>query len=552
MRAAPALLLAVCAAAVPARPGAAPSRVELGVASSLEKLRPGDRIPRERAVDLVAARGECEAAQIAVRSPAGLAALGASAAPLRGPGGATLAVSLLRVAYLSLPQPSGPDGAAGEWPDPLVPERDPFFGEPRRAFPVAVGPGRLQAIWVEVCVPEGAAAGDHTGAVRVVDGPRRLADVPVRVQVWPFALPRTATFVAAFGLPTRVGTAALGRPGDPVLARALAAASLRHRITPYVLSADPPEGACTARACTLDWTRYDAEVAPVLDGTLVPGVRGAFAEVRIPGRVWDGPEPDLAAALRAWRAHFEARGWLDRLRLYVLDEPTPEQVPELARRARLAHLAGIRVFATTVPLPGLAGLVDDFAPNLALVDDGARRPPHVTWSYASCLSHGCDELPAGGRQRERMLREFSGWPGYEIDRPGTAARAVPLLGLRRGLAGELYYDMLHAWTGDPWSDVRAFAGNGDGTLLYPGLPASLGGSTPFPVSSIRLAIVRDALEDAELVALARAAGEGRLADRFLARLVPSARGWERRPEPWLRARRALGDAVARHAARAER
>jgi hypothetical protein len=43
-------------------------------------------------------------------------------------------------------------------------------------------------------------------------------------------------------------------------------------------------------------------------------------------------------------------------------------------------------------------------------------------------------------------------------------------------------------------------------------------------------------------------GEGRLAERFLARLVPSARGWERRPEPWLQARRELGDAVARHAA----
>jgi len=54
------------------------------------------------------------------------------------------------------------------------------------------------------------------------------------------------------------------------------------------------------------------------------------------------------------------------------------------------------------------------------------------------------------------------------------------------------------------------------------------------------------------VALARAAGEGRLADRLLARLVPTARGWERRPGPWLAARRQLGDAIARHAARAAR
>jgi hypothetical protein len=129
---------------------------------------------------------------------------------------------------------------------------------------------------------------------------------------------------------------------------------------------------------------------------------------------------------------------------------------------------------------------------------------------------------------------------------------VPLLGFRRGLEGELYYDMLQAWTGDPWTDVRAFAGNGDGTLLYPGRPAALGGTHPFPVESIRLKIIRDALEDVELFAMARGAGEGRLADRLLSRLVPTARGWERRPGPWLAARRTLGDAIAERAARAAR
>jgi uracil phosphoribosyltransferase len=206
----------------------------------------------------------------------------------------------------------------------------------------------------------------------------------------------------------------------------------------------------------------------------------------------------------------------------VLDEPAPAQLPELARRARLARAAGIRVFTTTVPQRPLDGLVDEYAPNLALVGDD-KPAPHVRWSYASCMSHGCDELPASGRGRASMLMVFAGWPGYAIDLPGTAAAAVPLLGFRRGLEGELYYDMLHAWTGDPWTDVRAFAGNGDGTLLYPGRPRELGGTHPFPVESIRLKLIRDALEDVELFRLARAAGEGALADRWLARLVPSAR-----------------------------
>jgi hypothetical protein len=543
-----ALAVALLACAAPAARAQAP--VEIGVASALEKLRPGDPPPRARAVELVAARGECESAQVAVRASRGLRALSATAEPLRG--AARLPVALYRVATLRLARPSGPDGAAGEWPDPLVPVRDPYFGEPRRAFPVEVGPGRLQAVWVEVCVPASAPAGRYAGEVRLREGDRALGTVPVRLRVWSFSLPRTGAFATAFGLSTRLGTRALGAPDDRAVAAALAAAALRHRVTPFVLSADPPDGSCTARACDLDWSRYDAEVAPVLDGTLVPGVRGAFAEVRIAERVWRGPEEDLAATLRAWRRHFDARGWSDRLRLYTLDEPKPEQIPELARRARLARAARIPVLATTLPDPRLEGLVDEFAPNLALVPDGARRAARVSWSYASCLSHGCGETPPSGPLRAAMRAEFAGWPGYEVDRPGAAARAVPLLGFRRGLKGELYYDMLQAWTGNPWTDVRAFAGNGDGTLLYPGWPAALGGTRPFPVESIRLKIIRDALEDVELFALARAAGERRLADRLLARLVPTARGYERRPGPWLAARRTLGDAIAGRAARAAR
>jgi hypothetical protein len=544
----PSTRAAVAAAALLALPAAARdaprAAVQVGVASALEKLRPGDAVPPGRAVSLAAARGECESAQIAVRSEARLGALAAEAPPLDGP--SRLAVALYRVAVLKLDRPSGPDGAAGEWPDPLVPARDAFFDEPRRAFPVEVGPGRLQAIWVEVCVPVGARAGRYAGEVALRDGARPLARVPIEVRVWPFALPPTGSFVAAFGLSTRLGTRALGRPDDGRIARALAASALRHRVTPFVLSADPPGGSCRASACALDWSGYDAEVAPILDGTLVPGVRGTFAEVRVPGEVWSGPEPDAVATLRAWRAHFEARGWADRLWLYTLDEPGPAQVPELVRRARLARAAGVRVFATTSPSAPLAGHVDAFVPNVTLVPERPvrARPRQAPFWYASCLSHGCGEIPASGPLRAEMMRSFAGWPGYEIDRPGAAVLALSWLAWRRGLEGELYYDMLQAWSGDPWKDVRRFAGNGDGTLLYPGRPEELGGTHPFPVESIRLKLVRDGLEDLELLRLAQRAGLGAEAERLAARLAPSARAWEKAPAAWLDARRRLGDAIA--------
>jgi hypothetical protein len=369
--------------------------------------------------------------------------------------------------------------------------------------------------------------------------------------VWPFAIPATGSAPVTFGIATRLGTRVLGALDDRDVARALAAAALRNRVTPHGLSFDAPEGRCTASQCALDWRAYDEEMAPVLDGTLVPGVRGTFADVRVPAAVWASADADVTAYLAAWRRHFEERGWADRLWLFTIDEPKPDQLAELARRARLAQKAGVRVFVTAKPAPEIAALVDAFAPNVTFFTKGARpflsqKPGAAAarpfW-YASCLSHGCGELPERGPAREAMVQEFRGWPGYEIDRPSAAVRALAWLGWREGVRGELYYDMIYGWRGDPWRDPRAFAGNGDGTLLYPGRTEAWGGKRPFPVESIRLRVVRDAQEDVELLRLAEARGLGELARRVAADVAPGLREFSRDPAAWLHARRRLAEAL---------
>ena len=543
------------AVALAAAPGPREPPVGIRVASSLEKLRPGGALPAGHAIELAAARGECESAQVAVRAERPLAALAASSAPLEGP--SRIVATLYRVENVELRAPSGPEGSPGPWPDPLVPERDPFHGEARRAFPVAVPALRVQAIWVELCVPREAKPGRYSGVVRLRDGDRELGHVPVRLEVWPFALPATSTFTVTVGLATRVGTKALGRPDDPQTARALAAALLRHRVTPHGLTYDPPWGRCSAARCELDWTPYDAELSPILDGTLVPGVRGTFADLRVSARDWQGSEADQLALFSAWREHFAARGWADDLWLYTLDEPKPPDLAELARRARIARTAGVRVFVTSVPQSSLEGLVEAWAPNLSFFEGrgaghflGLRRAGPGGWSgrpfwYASCMSHGCEELPTSGPVRAQMLRTFGGWPGYEIDRPGAAVRALGWLAYRAGVAGELYYAALENWSADPWKDVRAHAGNGDGILLYPGLPPRLGGEHPFPVESIRLKLLRDAIEDRELLELADRSGLGALARKLAARVAPSLRGFTREPEAWRSAHDELGRALAK-------
>ena len=53
--------------------------------------------------------------------------------------------------------------------------------------------------------------------------------------------------------------------------------------------------------------------------------------------------------------------------------------------------------------------------------------------------------------------------------------------------------------------------NGEGTLLYPGRPDKIGGSTHIPVASLRLLMIREGQEDFEwLTAAARAVGRERV------------------------------------------
>ena len=54
---------------------------------------------------------------------------------------------------------------------------------------------------------------------------------------------------------------------------------------------------------------------------------------------------------------------------------------------------------------------------------------------------------------------------------------------------------------DPWKSQVNFGGNGDGNLLYPGTPATIGGTTQIPIESIRLKQIRDGEEDYEYLSL---------------------------------------------------
>jgi len=197
--------------------------------------------------------------------------------------------------------------------------RDPIYGEERRAFPVDVPEGRAQAIssklaWARHRPEPVLRLGEALLA-------RRLGGSTVEVRVRGFDLPATPALTTPSGFP------GIPRPGATAAAWRLRRAHPRLRpgraspgITLFGGTQDPPSFSKDGDEVRIDWTSYDAEVGPFLDGKALPG-----------GTRWTAVEPagtrqahpgQRRSYRRQWQEHFRQRGWLDRLFRYVEDEPS--------------------------------------------------------------------------------------------------------------------------------------------------------------------------------------------------------------------------------------
>jgi hypothetical protein len=550
---------------------------------ALDKVRPADP-PGEpyfseaggghpgRGVELFAARNEFEPFQLVLR---------AARQPVRGVdvevtdlvadgGGGRIAgrhAAVYREGFVTVATPSSIEGATGEWPDPLLPRVDGYAGERRDAFPFDLAPARNQPLWIELYVPPGTAAGSYRGEVQVsVGGARRFA-VPVVLHAWPFTLPSTSSLPTSFGFagPTALKQHRGSYTSDDdlySLTRLYAEAALRHRLSLHGGSMAPPPARYRDGRAELDWSRYDREVGPLLDGTVfgdgdpLPGARLTSIDLTTRPRM---AEARRVLYWRAWAGHFRERGWLDRLFVYLWDEPEGErdyrQVRDLGRAARRAD-PELATLLTEQLVPSLASEIDLWVTLVNCVEprpgvpadcertvttDGyraARRRGARLWWYQSCASHGCDVV--GGP-------EATGWPSYVVDVPAMANRVMPWLAWAYGIEGELYYNTVEAWavSPDPWTDVATHGGNGDGTLFYPGTPDRIGGTRHVPVESIRLKLIREGLEDYEYLVLLARAGERRLADDLAAKIVQRTYRWQRRPEALYTVRQTLGRELTR-------
>ncbi|HEY3451192.1 MAG TPA: glycoside hydrolase domain-containing protein [Myxococcales bacterium] len=510
--------------------GASPS---VYVQHATAKIRPADSPGSATTAVIKAARNEFEAFQVAVHGgSAGLTGVQASAPVLVGPGGAAIPaanVRLYREALITTRYASTQDVSTGAWPDALVPDVDETANEKRNAFPFDVPANETRAVWVEVLVPPDAPAGGYSGSLTVSGGGGFSATVPVALTVWPFTLPSTASLASTFGqgwdglCQGYWGGYSASQCGDSGVERThqqLAAFMLDHRLSVDLVYTGPARS-----GSAYDWSSWDAKYGPYFDGTAPTRLAGA--KQTLIRYVWDSQQ----ASYSAWASHFKAQGWFDRTFDYTCDEPPATCAwADINTRANLIYGADpeFRTLVTTTvqqaQQQGVLGSIDILAPVINEMHDksgtfgGDQRSKYdaflttpgkkLLW-YQSCMSEGC----SSGSGSKGYDSYSTGWATLMIDAPALRNRAQEWLSFLYGIEGELYWETTFAFNdgNDPWTNQWYFGGNGDGTLFYPGKTSKIGGTTPVPVASIRLKMLREGMEDYEYLKLVSDLGDAAFA-----------------------------------------
>jgi hypothetical protein len=489
-----------------------------------------------RTVRLAAARNEIVAFQAVVEADGtGLGKLSASLPELRRRGGTeTIAyappatdptlsagrpIQLFSVHYMNVTteshadwawkpgSPAAPRDTTGWKPVQLVPEN---ARGGRGGFPLAVGPGLGQALWVEVYVGRDRPAGVYDGKLTVTaDGEATV--LPVELRVFDFALPDENTLPAMVYFEPDQPVLYQGRNLDPAFHRF----AHRHRVE-LVHAYD--EAMVEARRGRFDGGDFTAKA-----GYEGPGE--GVGNTIIPASFY-GPGPAFEQKESAWKRSDAWMGFLARTLpkavtfLYLPDEPYPPQYPEVRRlaenvRANPGPGAKLPLFLTKRIIPEFEGLVDIWS-----------IPPQAFDIAAA----------AAERARGRRVSFYNGGrpqgPTPVIDAPAAEARAVAWAAFKHDV------DLYFYWHGVHWQHNRQKQGerkqnvwenpitfdnrgqprkpvedqgwiNGDGVLVYPGQDVihpeedrGLAG----PIGTVQLANLRRGLQDHQYLTIARKLG----------------------------------------------
>lgn len=480
-------------------------------------------------VTLDLARRECESAQINVTAGGETDGVSLEFGPLRRRDGLAFRGDLKweRVGYIARgygfrTHPDAPPLAERWLPGPLLP-----------AAPFRVRAASTQGAWITVRAAADAEEGDYAGRIRVMHGGKALAEVPLAVKVRGFALP------ARFGLKTAFsvmdGFTRKYYPEDfAARKRESWDVMLDHRLNPDDISRTSPpeiEDLLYARSRGMNSFNLLNIVPPARPGqTWVPYVR--LDALAAPG-FYDSFTNRIAAAVRAVCAN----GLVGDAYIYGFDERGKEyfsgidsfwkrwkhdfpDVPMLTTSYQFKHIAiGDDRREGVFSADRFCPIIQHFRPETA---ERLKAMGKEVWWYSCCQPY--PPMPNFGSY------ENPPWEGRML--VGWLTRAYRLGGFLFWIVNRWDNGNAKLDEGDTffpeWREGKATQEcPGDGTFLYPGREHIL--------PSVRLSMLRDAVEDYEYQELA---GSAEAPFRSLT-------DFPRSPEPLLEARRLVAERLER-------
>lgn len=480
------------------------------------------------------ARGEREAAQVLVSTAADLRLddVSLEIEALRNEGGIALDgdVAWERLGYLSRvpeyePHPQA-IGARERWlPEVLLP-----------AAPMSVRHGATQGAWVTVRAARTAAPGDYSGWIRVRQGGRTLGRVRLSVRVWNFSLPER------FGLNTHVCLM------DGFLKRLYGEGERYRRMKRQAVD--------LVLDHRLNVTDISRTQLPDVDELAYAKSRGANSAAILnlvppakKGEDWvcfaskesvfcDSFYAAVTNRLMPYCAELRARGLMDMACLYGFDERPRDYYEGIDKMWRR-----LKRDIPDLPLMTSAFMFKDRVKAGREIPFWRTTDWHVppTGSYRSDLA---DDLRKEGKKVFFYTccgPRFPYWNFASLEYPLIEGRLMGWMVARERADGFLF------WALDFWANTRtplderdvyfpgwsAFSGlqcPGDGVMTYPGRDHVLG--------SIRLANLRDAVEDYECLTMA-AHVDAAAVEAVVAEVAKSQTDFTRDPRVVRRARRAL-------------
>lgn len=410
--------------------------------------------------------------------------------------------------YVTVTEPTDEGGKVGKWPDALIPLSVPF--DVKGDFPCPV--------WINIDIPRSAIPGTYNGSIVMSASNGPIVTYNYTLEVWNFEMPKNLYLKSNFGLDQEnlveeydLGNDIISPRGREITRMYAKFLADRYTSTHGVpvfrpdIKLNPDQ-----RSFTIDFTEMEKDIKLFLDDYDLSSIHFPLSRFDLQPEGFIGLQQTmftdnfnarLIDYTNQVSQYFKDRGYFDRTFILVFDEPQTKEhyqyirdVSDVIRQADLNP----DIMVTEQPHPQndecgpLFDWVDIFTSLIRVFEwyggeanARAGAENHEEWIYTNCSVYP--------------------FPSYAIDKQGVETRLFYWYVYQHGFTGAFYGSALDWSQQNPWENPMTFGsllGNGCNNFTYPGSMVNKytgQNDTDQPIGSLRLELIRDGLEDAQLL-----------------------------------------------------